>query len=234
MIKFRVQSSLFVVFLIAIFLRTTNYELPTVYAVDSTPSAEIRVKLEELKKEIASKAAKLKQEVNKKLQNKAYVGKVKTKTGSSLTLATQTGAKIVSLNQDSVFESLVKTKKLSLKTLAEEDYIAALGDIDDTQVLTAKKIVLLPQESTAKTFLWGQIIATSDKLVTLKDRHLKNIAVATSQAELKGDLKLNQFAILTGFFNKNEIFEAGFIYIIPQGGFIKPKKMASPSAKPVR
>ncbi|EKD65299.1 MAG: hypothetical protein ACD_50C00131G0001, partial [uncultured bacterium] len=67
--KLLVISSSFIVILIAIaiFLRTTNYELRTVYAANSTPSADIKAKLEELKKEIASKAAKLKQEIGRRL-----------------------------------------------------------------------------------------------------------------------------------------------------------------------
>lgn len=194
---------------------------PAVLAADSTPSADIKAKLEELKKEIASKAAKLKQEVNRKLQNKAYVGKVKSKTTTSLTLATRTGPKIVSLNQDTI----------SPKKLAEEDDIAALGDIDDNGVLTAKKIVLLPTTNLPpKTQFWGQIIAISDGLITIKGRDAKNVAVSVAQAEVKGDLKINNFIILTGTFNKNDIFEASFIYVIPQGGILKPKKIATPSA----
>ena len=59
-------------YLLILLLVTCYLLLPhPVAAVDSTPSAEIKAKLEELKKEIASKAAKLKQEVNRKLQNKA-------------------------------------------------------------------------------------------------------------------------------------------------------------------
>lgn len=202
--------------------------IPFALAAESSPSADIKSKLEELKKEIASKAAKLKQEVNRKLQDKAYVGLVKTKTDSSLTLAARSGAKIVNINQDTIFESLVKQRtKFSLKTLAEEDYIAALGDIDETQVLTAKKIVLLPkEEDTPKSFLWGQVIAISDNLITIKDRSLKNIAVSSPSS----DLRINDFVILTGYLNKNGIFEAGFVYVIPQGGFLKPKKVATPSA----
>jgi len=250
---------------IVLALVLTIYHIPyTIYAVDSTPSADIKSKLEELKREIASKAAKLKQEVNKKLKDKAYVGKVKLKSNSSLTLAAISGPKIVSINQDTVFESKqslpskdgkIKTKqKFSQKTLANEDFsaeganlsIVALGDIDETAVLTAKKIVLLPASPAGgptpgeqlKIHIWGQVIAISDerssstsKLVTIKNRDNKNIAVSLPSGQT---VKLNNFVILTGQLNKNEIFEAEFIYVIPQGGFIKPKKIATPSAQPTR
>lgn len=222
---------------IIILITIIIFILPPAEAADSTPSADIRAKLEELKKEIASKAAKLKQVVNKKLKDKAYVGKIKTKSPTAITLATQNGPKIVNINQDSEFASQGKGKKSpALKTLIEEDYLAALGDVDETDVLTAKKIILLPSPDTQiKTYLWGQVVAVSDKLVTIKDRNLKNIAVSIS-----GSAKVNtgDFIILTGTAGKNDIFEADFVHVVTQGGILKParpaggpKKIATPSAK---
>ena len=139
-----------------------------VYAVDSSPSADIKSKLEELKREIASKAAVLKQEVNKQLTNKAYIGKIKTKSSSAITLASKNGPRIVNINQDTEFESQLKAKKYSQKLISEEDFIVSLGDVDENQVLTAKKFILLnPMSQTLipKTYLWGQIVSVSEKLV---------------------------------------------------------------------
>lgn len=220
----------FIIIIIVINIITIINFIPSVLAAEATPSADIKIKLDELKKEIASKAAKLKQEVNRKLKDKAYVGKVKTKSLTSLTLATKSGPKIVSLNQDTVYESRVKGRKnFSQKTILEEDYVASLGDIDETAVLTARKVILLPTPSdNTKIFLWGQIISISDKLVTLKDRNLKNVAVSLPSSS---NVKLNDFVILTGKYNKNEIFNAEFVYVIPQGGVIKPKKIVYPAPK---
>lgn len=217
------------------------YTLYPIFAADSSPSADIKSKLEEFKKEINSKsasfAAQLKETISKKLKDKAYIGKVKAKSESSLTLAATSGPRIVSINQDTLFESKIKSRvKFSQKNIRDEDFIVALGDIDETAVLTAKKIILLPAlNSQLKTHLWGQIIAISDKLLTVKGRDNKNTAVIPP-ADPK--VKLNDFVILTGQLNeqsspldKNEIFEAEFVYIIPQGGFIKPKKTATPSAQ---
>lgn len=205
---------------IIVVITIINIIVSPVYAVDSTPSAEVKSKLEALKKEIASKAAKLKGEVTRKLKDKAYVGKLKVKSPTSLTLATRSGPKIVSLNQDTI---------LPKKKFAEEDYLVGLGDVDETGVLTAKKLILLPQPSAEqKTYLWGQAISISDKLVTLKDRDLKNMAVSLPPSS---NVKLNDFVILTGNKTKNDIFEVEFVYVIPQGGIIKLKKVATPSAK---
>lgn len=217
-------------FLLFVFLSTVPCALYPTFAAESTPSADIKTKLEELKKEIASKAAKLKIEVDRKLKDKAYVGKVKSFSGASITLAADPNPKMVSINQDTVFETNIKSKsKFSSKTMAEDDYIAALGDADETGVLIAKKVILLPAPlDKQKTNLWGKIISISDRLLTLKDKDFKNVAVSLSKAV---NLKLNDFVILTGAQDKNEIFSAGFAYIIPQGGILRPKKLATPSAK---
>lgn len=194
-----------------------------VKAADSTPSASIKTYIEQFKKEVASKAAKLKKEIDTKLKNKAYVGKVKLGSENSLTIATNSGPKIVGVNQDTVFEG---KGKFSFKTIVSEDYLAALGDVDEIGVMTAKKIVKMPDTSyQPKTYLWGQIISLSDKLATIKDRDLKSVAVSMPE----NDLKVNDFVILTGSKNKNDIFEAEFVHVL-QKGFIKPKKVATPSA----
>ncbi len=218
-------------FVLASFLLFTFYFTLPILAADSTPSADIKSKLEELKKEIASKAAKLKQEVNRKLKDKAYVGKIKAKSDTAITLATKNGPRIVNLNQDTEFDSNVKKKKYSQKIISEEDYLASLGDVDETGVLTARKVILLPNpDPEVKTFLWGQIISISDKLVTLRDKNLKSVAVLFSDSTAR----VSDFVLLTGFLGKNDIFKAEFVYIIPQGGVLKPKKVATPSATPIK
>lgn len=235
--KFIVYSLSFIV------ISLTIYHIPyTIYASEGSPSADIRAKLEELKKEIASKAAKLKLEVNRKLQNKAYAGIIKSISDQSITVATKSGPKIISINQDTVYESKLKSKtKFSAKTIASENYIAGLGDVDETGVLIAKKIVLLnptPNTLNHKVFLWGQVISISDQLATIKDKDKKYVSVALPDLPT---VKINDFVILTGIINSKQIFEADFAYILPQGAVLKPKKVAtpsaqtaSPSAKPVK
>lgn len=228
--KFKGQSAKFKI-IVAITLLTFNFTLytTTAVAVDSTPSADIKIKLDELKKEIASKAAQLKQAVNLKLKDKTYIGQIKTKTETDITLATDYGPKIVNINQDTNFDSNIKKKKYSAKLISEEDHVAALGDVDENGVLTARKVVLLPTtDSRPKTYLWGQIAAVSDKLLTIRDRNFKNIAASLQNSTT---VKMGDFVILTGSLNKNNFFDTDFVYIIPQGGILKPKKIATPSAR---
>lgn len=234
--KYRVLSIVGIIALYSIL-----YTPYSAYAAESTPSASIKSKLDALKLEIASKAAKLKAEVNQKLQNKAYIGTVKTKSTNTLTLASQGGPKLVTLNQDTVYESKVSKKKFSATLIQDEDFVVALGDIDDESVLIARKLILLPTPTEkSKNSLWGQVIVTSDKLITIKDRDSKNHAISVStKTKLKkgvdeitlSDIKNTNFIIVSGNLNDNDIMEASLVYVIPQGGFIKQRKLATPSAQ---
>lgn len=169
----------------------------------------------------------MKELISKKLQNKAYIGRVKSKSDNSVTLAAITGPKIISLNQDTVFASQIKTKQKL--TINQEDQVVALGDIDETGVLIAKKIILIPTiDYELKTYLWGQVVLFEDKLATIRDKSNKNISAALPK---EAKVKAGDFVILTGSKNKNEIFEAVFVYVIPYDGILKPKKIATPSAK---
>lgn len=226
--KFMVYSLWFIVIVLTIY--HLPYTIYPVFAADSTPSADIQTKLKQLETEIASKAANLKQQLNKKLENKAYVGTLKTHSATSLTLASSSGPKLVNLNQDTDFKSNIKSKKaFSADTLADEMYIAALGDIDETQVLTARQIVLLTKPSGAhKSFLWGKVASIDGRLATLLDRTSKTMAISNSSDT---DIRVGDFIIATGKMGENDIFEAGFVFVIPQGGTLRPKKTASSSAQ---
>lgn len=223
---------------IIISLLILYFTLP-VLASNSSPSAETKAQLETLKQEIASRAAKLKQEINLKLQNKAYVGSVKNKSENSITLATDNGPKIVSVNQDTIYEKLNSNSKLKFNAsaLTQEDYIAALGDIDDTNVLIAKKVILLPAPHKLKQTIWGTIFSISDKVITIRDKASKNISITIEQSTefKKGDAEILQTnlrpsdtILISGFLNTNETIESTFIYVIPSAA--SKSKVATDSA----
>lgn len=227
------RKGCYLLIILIFFLLAATCSLFPVQAADSTPSADIKAKLEQLKAEIASKAAKLKAEINNKLQNKAYIGKLQNKADTTLTLASNTGSKMVTVNQDTVFENMSKTRtKLSLKTLQEQDYLVALGDIDESGVLTAKKVILLSEAPTQKKVFWGQVVSVSDNLLTIKTSDFKNIAISiTPKTDLLKNPKQNDFVIITGILGKNEIIQASFVHILTQAAYIIPKyKLSTPSA----
>jgi len=231
--KFTIYNLQFTIFLLlfTFYILHSTFYIPSAIALESTPSATIKAKLEELKKEISSKAASLRQEIDRKLRNRAYVGILKNKSNSSLTLAALSGPKLVNINQDTIFHSKLKTKqKFSKDTLSSEDYIASLGDVDETGVLTAKKVILLPTPlASQKSYLWGQIISSSETLFTLKDKDANLVAVSPPKG---AKFRLNDFIILTGILDKNKVFHSEFLYVIQQGVNLKTKKEASSGATP--
>lgn len=198
-----------------------------IFAAESSPSADIKSQLEELKKQIASKAAKLKQEINRKLTDKVYAGVIQSKTDNSLDLSNDQRLKTVSINIDTIFESNIKGKqKFSQKTIASGDFVAGLGDVDETGVLLARKVVLLPQNSEKpKISLWGQVISVSDGLITVRDKNKENVAISLPKS---AKVNIGDVVILTGIKDKDDIFDAGFVYVVP-GIKAKVKKIIYPA-----
>lgn len=235
-------------------LHYSLFIIPAALAAEptATPSAELKTKLQALQAEIASKAAQIKAEISKKLQNRAYVGFIKTKSDTSLTLATKSGSKIVNLNQDTTYSG-GKTK-VSLKTLVNDDYIVALGDIDDTGVLTAKKVIKLaiPEESSVQT-IWGLVVGISDSEVTITTKQGKTMTVTFDtktdfkfgmQESSVNDVRMNKGIIAVGSSPKTGYISARLVYIQPYSSSYTPKAVtpspvkatptASPSATPTK
>lgn len=245
-----------VFFLICLLLIT--YFLQPVYAADSTqsaqsssPSAAIKSKIDALKKEIASRAAQFKSEVTKKLENKAFTGSINEISSSKLTLASSEFKRVVLVNDYTVFQNDVtpvkkgaKPKSLTLDDLQKDDFVVALGDVDDKNELNAKKIIKIKKFAPVqKEVVWGQIqdLLGNTMTVKTKDNQKKTIVssgqttfyLGNEESSLK-DAKAGKFLVASGAKGKDgETIVANHIYLIPSLGFIKPeKKAASISATP--
>lgn len=228
--KFMVNS-LSLMVILAIYLLLTTYHLSSTinstYATDSTssasPSANLVEKINALKSEIASKAAQLKLDTSKQIQNKAYLGIVQQIENNQLSLATKTGNKIISFNDFTIFQS--KSRKPSVKDFLKDDYAVALGDVDDKGNLVAKKIVkVLNPFDSKKELFWGQIQDVSAGVVTVmtKDKQTLDIYPSSKTDIFEGndeanlsDLKVNRFIVASGIKNKDGAVKAQFIYLIP-------------------
>ncbi len=222
-------------------LFVSYYSVSTVYAADASPSpsADIQTKINELKKEIASKAATLKLEVNKKLQNKAVKGTITEINGNNLTISTLNNQRIIVTNEYTNFQDDTQSKKnLALKDLKKDDLVVGLGDMDDKNYLTAKKLIRLPSKKTyLPKAIWGQIVGVSNNFLTLKLRSAEKLVLKTTQnttfrlgneEALISDAKINMFT--AGIKESSESANLRFVYVIPTGGQIKPENKASPSA----
>lgn len=234
-------------------LHTTYYILP-IKAADSTQSAQtssssadIKDKIDAIKKEIASKAAALVPDVNKKLANKVYSGMITEITDNKFTILSENEQKIININEYTTFEDQTKknskTKKasLSIKVFSKDDFVAGLGDVDDKGGLIAKKIIRLdPVKIPEVAYFWGQIESSNNSriILKLKDYTKQDILTEWNTDFFLGkeessflDAKPGKFMVARAKKSKDKSFFADYIYFIPTAGFIKPEpKIATSSA----
>jgi hypothetical protein len=201
---------------------------------DSSASADI---LKQLQTEAASMAAKIKNEVTKRLDNKEYSGLVTGKTDTKITLDSNGNKKDVLINQYTV---AVAQGKISSK-LSSGDFLIALGDVNDSSELVAKKIIKMapPKEATPSS-AWGKVKAIGPTGITITSKDAKpiniNVDSDTTYQLGKDDAQLSDVLtghniIAVGDYDQNRELLAKFIYLIPGDGLTSPKsKVASGSA----
>lgn len=218
---------------------------PRILAQTASPSGTLLQKLDELKKEIASKAAEIKSDINKKIQDKAVLGSILKIEDEQIIIQGLNATKTVKYDEFTEFIGL-KNKKIDVKTLEENDKVAALGDMDDKNNLVARKVIFMESASwriatQSAVAVWGQIAKTTGSAITLKDNSGQNQTIITNnqtifllgnnEAAIQ-DAKPEKFMVARGIRLKDGSLRARFVYLIPGVGFIKPtQKIASPSAK---
>jgi predicted nucleotidyltransferase len=204
-----------------------------VSAQSASPSGSLIEKLDALKKEIASKAAEIKTEINKKVQDKAIFGSILRVEEGEIVIETANGNK--TLKYDEFTEVLgLNNKKIKIETLEEDDNIAALGDVDDKNNLVAKRLVFLQNYATTSgELVWGRIEKTNGSSITLKNKSGQTETVSTNgqtvfylgnnEASI-ADAKPEKFMTAKGTRLKDGSLRTRFVYFIPSVGFIKPDK----------
>ena len=251
--------------LIATFIAILNLSTTPVYALVSSPSAtptpvqpgptatssaSLQSKLRALQEEIASKAAQLKQQVTQNLQNKAYVGLFNSGSDSSFKITTlNNSTKTISVNEFTQYSSQAKvtSKSINLKSLVASDSVAALGDIDDNGILTAKRVIKLPPfQLTEKQLISGSVSDINNQTITLKDKLGRMFTIKLSaNTDFKqglddinlNSIKVNQTVIALVDKLSESSLSARLIYSYPTVNTLKnktasPSATTSPSAKP--
>ncbi len=211
-----------------------------VIADDASTSADTAQKLQDLQIEIASKAATIKNQVTQKIDNKAFIGIITSKTDSQIELKLADGtSQIVLIN---TFTDITYQSTKLTKSILKDDYIAALGEMDDKNNLVAKRLVkLTPRDSNITDQVWGKITTISSPNFVLALKDSSKLSVYTNNSttfELGNEeveasrLENNKMVVIIGVKN-DQRFNARFVYIVPSGTIIKPSstKTASSSAK---
>lgn len=235
---YRVQGLVLLILLFTLTIRYTLYAIPS-YAQESSPSGSIVEKINALKEEIASKAAEIKSQITKKVQNKAIIGKIISISDTEVTIQTINNSKIVKIDE---FTEVLGSggKEIKIDTLETDDNVAALGDYDDRNNLAAQQLIYLDKfASNSAELIWGQIQKQNGSTITVKTKGGKteNIIVTTQTELFLGneeasllDAKTEKHLLARATRNRDGSLRARFIYFVPSMGFTKPDDDASPSA----
>lgn len=232
-----------------ILLSTVTCCLLPIHAAESSQSAsqsaDLKSKLKILQAEIASRAAGMKSEVTKKLQNKAYIGTVKSKNNNFIVLSIRGSDKNINV---SVFtEYVIKSKKslgdTGLKNITIDSTIACLGDIDDKGTLTAKRIIKLNSPAPILPKIINGIITSisngkANLQTSRKDQFSvtfdKNTEYQVGKNEGSfNDVRINKSIIVSGEGTDSANLSANYVYIFPNAVVTKTKP-ATPSATPTK
>jgi hypothetical protein len=256
--EFRIQNVIAVLFVFSFYILHSTFYIPASAqeasgeAKTATQSSTLLQKLGDLKKDIASKAAQLKTEITKKMGNKAILGQIKSlevinQTAAKMSLQSLKGtAQNVLINEYTIIQTpnakLREAKKgnLSLKDLATDQMVLALGDIDDKQVLNAKKVIkydkFTPDD---KVIFWGEVESVTDgiAMVKMKDGSFKKVVMtkATGFKVSNEDTEMSEVVpkriiIVVGDPKTEELIQARTIFM--SGGLNPEKKAALPSPSP--
>lgn len=243
--KARFKILFFVFSILFLFINHKSFIInQTIFAADSSTSAKPSAsssatlidKINNLKTEIASKAANLKLDVTKKIQNKAISGIVNSKTETELVIIKKDNSEqVIKINEFTTYQTLAK--KPSLKDIDPEDFIVALGDLDDKNNLVAKKIVWMKKpEEVKRLYIWGQIQGVTNNSLTIKQANLENVSVLTNSNthyfagsdEVKlSDFTVKRFVVALAY-DKSSHLNSEVLFLLPSGGVIKT---ATSSAK---
>ena len=150
-------------------------------------------RLDILKKEIASQAAKLRSVMDEKLQNKFYKGTI-TQVDSSankIMISNDDTLSTILVNEYTNYDNKLSPKQNSFKSLQKDQFIVALGDLDDNGQLLARKIVVTTPPTFKLSVYSGSIesIDSQQFVVKTADNQLVTVHFAPTTTVLMKDKK---------------------------------------------
>ena len=189
----------FIIFITIIFIFTGKVNAVVSPTPEASPSATTTPvndeKIQELRQITTDQAIKDNlEEIKDKIENKAYVGTILEITDSTLTLNNFRGKQRVRTTEKTTIIGTNK-KEISVKDLALEDKIIAMGVSDVNETLDAKRIVVVaPLKTTpAKRLIYfGTIMETDPKTTILALVPVKSTDQSLSIKADKSSFFVNQ------------------------------------------
>lgn len=209
-----------------------------VFADDASASSDLQSKLNQLKAEIASKAAAIKSQVDQKIENKAIAGLVQSKTDDQIILTTSDRNQTVLINKFTDYQYQGKVTK----SISQDDFVVALGDIDDKGNLDAKRVVKMTQPPQDLTkYILGTVkdASASAILVTSKDGKDQGVDISKKTsyqlgekaASLKNISQGDKVIVVGPIIPETGNVDSRFIYIFPDPNTPSPTASASATTK---
>ena len=234
--KTKFQALLAIAVLFTFYFLHSTFLIQPVLAADSSQSATLQSELSQLKQEIASKAAALKSQIDKKIENKAIPGLIQSKTDSQIIITTTDRNQIVLIDK---FTNYQYQGKVST-SVSKDDFVVALGDIDDKNNLVARAIVKMPEPPQDLTkYILGKVETASASGILMTQENGRNLGVTVSRntdyqmsgktASSKSVAEGDKIIAVGPIVPESGELSAGFIYIYPNPF---PSQTASASAKP--
>jgi len=210
------------------------------------PSGSIEEKIQEIRDEVKKKVRE-KIEETKKGMKAAYIGEITDITDSSLTITTFKGVSSIKVATDTAIINL-GNKKIALKDLEIGNFIIAMGYIADTNLLEAKRIIVINKPKIViREVAFGKVtdISTDEKILTVKNEK-KNLLYTIEVTDktiitkkIDGKVKKVKFAdvvigdrivaIGTPSENENKIITAKLIHVIPGLALSQSKGQEKPT-----
>lgn len=147
-------------------------------------------------------------QIKEKVEKKAYVGIITEITDSTLTLTNFRGKQRVRILEETTIISTNK-KEITVKDLAVDDKVIALGEPDTNETLEAKRVIVVAQPKTVtpkRLIFFGTISEINSKTTSLTLTKVKNpeqtllvkidkTTYLVNQKDLKVVLKFTSFSV---------------------------------------
>ncbi len=138
-----------------------------------TPTTAEEEKVQEIRQAIKDKLT----EIKDKIEKKAYVGTILEITDSTLSLTNFRGKRRVRLSAETTIIGGNK-KEVTIKDLAVEDKVIAMGEVDANGTLEAKRVIVVPKPLTPpikRLIFYGTVTEINSKTSTITLTNIKNL-----------------------------------------------------------
>ncbi|MBM3209393.1 hypothetical protein FJZ40_03825 [Candidatus Shapirobacteria bacterium] len=208
----------------------------------SVPTGSLKEKVQEIRQLVKEKVQERIEEIKKNGTRRAYVGQIATinSTEGTLTVDTKKGTRSVTTNEETKIVD-AKRQPVEFSSLKVDDLIIAMGIVNEEDVMTAKRIVVMAKPKTPppnRRAIHGQVtqIKSAEKTVTitrLPKKDLNYTIKATNETKITkkvdGKVQKVEFAKITvgdwlmavgTWDEKKSILTAKIIHVVP--GLSKP------------